>query len=900
MTAVVGRDRELAEITSFLELADGTPRTLLLEGEAGIGKSTLWRSGVDIARESGYRVLSCVAAKSESDLSFTTLRDLLGDAFDDVADDLSPPQRHALGVALLLDEPVGPPPDTGTLGVAFVAALRALATRAPTVLAADDAQWLDAPSAKVISFALRRLQDGPIAALLARRVTEDLPLEPRPNALRVVRVEQLSVGALHRIVVDQLGAAYSRPVLRRLHETSGGNPFFALELARALERRGVRLLPGDDFPVPSSLDELVTDRLSALSPAGRRTVAAVALLARPTTSQVAVGPPLDEAVAAGILERDDDRLAFTHPLLAAAARTSLAPEETRAVHAELAQLATDETERARHRALAVGGSDEGAAAAAERAAQAASARGEHSTAASLLHLAISITPPDAVDSERRRSFELAQELVPLGERTDALALLEWLTTELPPGGDRSDALLALGLLRDDDCALGVDLIKQALVEADSDSRRATAHSGLSAMTLQLGEIAAAREHARKAVELGSDAGFVAQALAHEILLDTLAGSPVSDERIEQALKLDERLTSALAYPVPLAVALLRMYADRHDEARRLLRTTLELLEGRGESTLSPRLHLAELEIRAGRYSDAAREAAEALSNAEQRADDTGVHAALYAAALVDAHLGRHEQGRTAAEQATSLAHAAGDWIFESQALAVLGFLELSLGRPAEAVTILEPLAHRLVDAGLGDPSVWVGALPNALEALIAIGELERARPLLVTLEAQGAALPGPWTRARAARAAGLLAEAEGRGEEAVAALERALAEAEIPFERGRTLLALGTVQRRRRHRRVARERLEEAKRVFDNLDAALWAAQARTELARIGGRTRSPTELTAGEQRIAELVAEGKTNKEVAAILVVTDRTVESALTQIYRKLDVRSRTELARKLTSV
>jgi AAA ATPase domain len=329
VTAVVGRDRELAEITSFLELADDAPRNLLLEGEAGIGKSTLWRSGVDLAREHGYRVLSCTAARSEAELSFTALRDLLGDVFDDVAGELSRPQRQALAVALLLEQPGGSPPDTGVLGVAFLGALRMLAARSATVLAVDDVQWLDAPSGAVISFALRRLADDSLAVLLARRGTQSSTLELKPDEVELVQVEPLSIGALHRVIVDQLGAAYSRPVLHRLHETSGGNPFFALELARALERRGERLHAGEDFPVPSSLEELVSDRLAALSPAARRTVAAAGLLSRPTTSGVGLGAALDEAVAAGILERDDGRLSFTHPLLAAAARTFLTPEEMR-------------------------------------------------------------------------------------------------------------------------------------------------------------------------------------------------------------------------------------------------------------------------------------------------------------------------------------------------------------------------------------------------------------------------------------------------------------------------------------------------------------------------------------------------------------------------------------------
>jgi DNA-binding CsgD family transcriptional regulator len=897
MTAVVGRDRELAEIASFLDLAGEAPRVLVLEGEAGIGKSTLWRSGIGIARERGYRVLSAAAARSEIELSFTGLRDLLVETFDDIADELSRPQRHALAVVLLREEPEGPPPDAGVLGVAFLAVLRALAARKHTLLALDDVQWLDAPSATVIAFGLRRLGDDSISVLLARRGTEGSTLGLEPAALQAVRIAPLSIGALHRVIVDQLGTSYSRPTLRRLHETSGGNPFFALELARALERRGRGLLSDEDFPMPSSLEELVRDRLSALSPAARHTVAAAGLLARPTTAELGIGPPVNEAIAASVLERHNGGLAFTHPLLAAAARSSLTPEQTRGIHAELAAVVTDDRERARHRALAADGPDEALAEAAERAAAEAGTRGEHSTAVSLLRLAVSITPTEALESERRRVFKLAQELVALGEARDARALLERLASQLQPGGERSEVLVALAMLGGNDLASPLDFASQALREADSDSRTAGAHAGLATVLLQRGQMAAARKHAHLAVELGSEPRFLAEALAREILVDTLAGAPVAEEVVRQAMRLNERLASTLAHPLPLALGLVHMYADEHDEARRFFLSALELFDQHGVTTGAPRLHLAELEVRAGRYEEAERHAAEALREAEHWGLDAALATGLYATALVGVHRG-DEETRRAAERGLALARSAGDWMFECQHLAVLGLLELSLGRPTDAAAILEPLAHRLVDAGLEDPSVWVGALPNAVEALIAIGELERARPLLATLEAQGAATPRPWIRARAARAAGLFAAAEHRNDDAAAAFERALAEAEIPLERARTLLALGTLRRRTKQRRLARETLVQAEQIFEELGAHLWSKQTRAELARIGGRTATGTELTPSERRIAELVAEGRTNKEVAATLFVAERTVESALTQIYRKLDVRSRTELARKLT--
>jgi DNA-binding NarL/FixJ family response regulator len=275
-------------------------------------------------------------------------------------------------------------------------------------------------------------------------------------------------------------------------------------------------------------------------------------------------------------------------------------------------------------------------------------------------------------------------------------------------------------------------------------------------------------------------------------------------------------------------------------------------------------------------------------------------ALLYANALLDAHLGHVEDAREAAERGIALSESCGDEVFRLQNLAVLGFLELSVGDAAGADRILRPLAARLASSGWREPSIS-GELPNAIEALVELGELGEARRLLADLQDRVSRIESPWGEASAARCEGLILAAEGDLEAALAAYARALRVHERlpqPFDLGRTLLAQGATQRRARQRRVARETLERALAIFDELGATLWAGKARSELGRVGGRGPAGDELTPTERRIAELVAEGKTNKEVAAILVVADRTVESALTQIYRKLEVRSRTELAGKLT--
>lgn len=236
------------------------------------------------------------------------------------------------------------------------------------------------------------------------------------------------------------------------------------------------------------------------------------------------------------------------------------------------------------------------------------------------------------------------------------------------------------------------------------------------------------------------------------------------------------------------------------------------------------------------------------------------------------------------------------------AVSALGFIELTLGNHTEAHRLLGPLCAELIAAGVQEPGE-MRCLPDEIEALVALGRLDEADELLTPLEDWARRLERPSALAAAGRCRGLLLAADDDLTGALAALDDAVARYEgvpLPFEHGRTLLALGTVQRRMRRRKAARETLTGALEVFDGLGAALCAEQTRAELARIGGRSAGSGELTLAEERVAALVAEGKSNKEVAAALVLSVHTVEAALTSIYRKLDVHSRTEMARKLAKI
>ena len=268
------------------------------------------------------------------------------------------------------------------------------------------------------------------------------------------------------------------------------------------------------------------------------------------------------------------------------------------------------------------------------------------------------------------------------------------------------------------------------------------------------------------------------------------------------------------------------------------------------------------------------------------------------AAVIAAHRGRVDAARAAAQGAIDRAEAQQIRVAQSGHGWVLGFVELSLGDAAAALPFLRR-SYELRDDFLLEPGTRL-ELGDLLETLIAVGELEEADEVLATWHERAAALDRAWTLAILARCRGLLLAARGDLDGAVVSFELALAEharSTDPFHRARTLLALGRTQRRAKRRSDARTSLREALAEFERLDAPLWAEQTRGELRRIGGRAPSNGELTEAERRIAALVAEGRTNKEVAAALFLAERTVASHLTRVYAKLGVRSRSELTLKL---
>jgi DNA-binding CsgD family transcriptional regulator len=909
---IVGRDEELRSLSAFLDRTAEAPMGLVLEGDAGIGKSTLWLAGVEAARERGFRVLSSRPAEAEQGLSHAGLGDLLEDVLAIVAPALSAPRRRALEVALLVEQSAGRTVDPRTLGVAVRNALEVLAAKGPVVLAVDDVQWLDLSSASALAFAVRRLGNEPVLVLLARRVgerTEPSELERALDAERVERlpVGPLSLGALHRLVRSRLGRTLGRATLLQVYETSGGNPFFALELARALERLPQPPAAGEPLPVPEQLDTLLARRLADLPPRTVEVLRVAGALARPTLGLVEaaagndLGTALRPAIEAELVRLDGDRLHFAHPLFPLAVASQLTPDERCELHGRLAAVVDDIEQRARHLALATDGPDAEVGAALEAAAEAAAVHGGWAAAAELYELAAARTPRGAREGSRRqlRASGIWDEV---GDDARALRLVEPLAPELPPGPERARALMLLSHLLGD-YAEGVKLGEEALLQPGlDDALSAEIHDEQANTYGLLLELASARSHAAAAVahaEKTGESALLARALAFYLDLEHCAGNPVSDDLVRRSLALERDAGERPYFHSPTWVEADRLFrAGWLDEARRFYQEYRRRAQEYGVDAFDAQVafRLVLLECQAGRLDEADRLASEYSGFFGE--ESGGRHLGLDAAGVVGAYAGRSEEARALFAEGAELAARQHDEWFRMSNLAGLAFVDLSLGDARAALDRLLPLVDRLEEKGFRHPG-FPPVLPDATEAAIAVGELETADALVDRLERQASELDEPWPLAVAARSRALVAAATGDFEASFVAFACALAEharVPLPFERARTLLALGAAQRRAMRRGEARASLQQALRIFQELGTPVWAEKAHAELSRVGGRRRAEG-LTPAERRVADLVAEGRTNSEVAAVLFLSERTVATHLTHVYAKLGVRSRTELAHRL---
>ena len=911
---LVGREAELARLDEFLDSERPSARTLVLAGGPGFGKTSLWETGVESARRRGAVTLVARPSESETQLLFAALSDLLEPVDGAVFAALPAPQRLALEVATLRSSPSDRPPEARAIAAGFLGVLRELASREPLVVAVDDVQWLDAASAGALRFAQRRLDGEAIAFLLTER-TGAGTVRPAGDGMERVEVGGLSMGATRLLLAERLGFHAPRMLVRRIFESTGGNPLFALELARSLRATDHHLRPDQPLAVPSELGALLGRRLSKLPEAARAAALGAALASGPSTGLIEAllgaeaAAALGALVEAGVVEIHGERIRFTHPLLASTVTAAALPGQRRGMQRELAGLVDDPVTSASHLARAVVEPDAEVAAILEQAAVLARARGGWDTATDLLERSRDLTPSQYDADRSRRAIAAAEHHAHSGDRARARELIEALLLEDLPRSHRANALRLLAEIsaQDENFAESIDVYEQALGCVEDPSLEAAIELGLAYVSSSSWRLADAAAHGYRALEIldtrDEDIALKAVALATCAMVDWQLGRGVALDQLERALVLeDHQVVMPLPSKPSTVVALLDLYIGNHEQARERLTAVWTRAADQGdEGDLAFILvWFSWLETRSGNLETAASLAEHAETAAALTGSESMRAHALAQRALVHAHEGDAARAREASAQALAAGERVDFLLPRLWVCATLALLEISVGNAEAAWQACEEMTAPFEANGIAEP-ILPFFLPDAIEALIALGRLDRAEHLVSELERRGRELDRAWALAIGARCRGLLLAALGDLAGSEGALAGALAHHErldMPFELARTLLAKGIVERRAKRRAGARASLAEALATFEQMGARLWAERARDELSRVSGRRSGRSgELTPSEQRVVERAAEGLSNKEIAEELFVSVHTVETHLSHAYVKLGVRSRSQLARKL---
>jgi DNA-binding CsgD family transcriptional regulator len=942
---LIGRGAEVAEIGAFLAATAGAPAALVIVGDVGIGKTTVWKHAVRLAART-HRVLSCRPARAEAPLAFSALDDLFGGVLEEILPGLPQARRQALELALH-GGPATPPPggqhpggqhpggqhpggqhpggqhpglEPRVLARAVLDGLRILSSDAPVLLAVDDAQWLDGPSAGALEFCFRRLDQAAVSILLTLRGEDPvfpLGLEQAlsPARLACAQLGGLSPGAIGAILRARLGVTFPRSTQRRLYEACGGNPLYTLESGRALLDRGGACTAGEPIPIPAGISDLVRPRLRGLSPDALRVGRLIAASADPREHVIRAAhgdqdswTAMDQVIEDGLIRRDSDALRFTHPLFGPVLYAEMTMSERRDVHRRLAASAGDVEERAWHLALGAEGPSREIAALLDSAARHAAARGAPEAAAVLAEQAMRMTPARPSQDGPARILRAADYHFRAGEIGRSRDLVESALTGCPAGAGRAALLIRQAAIcyHQSGWTRAEPLLGQAALEAAGDPElRAHAEGELAQARLAACDLPGASRWAGRALRSAEQAGrprLLAHSLARLAAVEFLQVGTVRADLLGRAGQLDagdaDEPVEYLALSGPALVSgVILKWADQLDQARQSFTGCYRRTLDRGDDASLPFLlsHLSELECWAGNWDAAAEYAREGCTVASESHQQAMRCAPLYSLALVRAHQGHADEARDLAAEALTLCERTGNARLRSSVRAVLGFLALSLGDYPAADEHLGRLAS---GPGPDQPGV-VRFLPDEIEALAALGQTGLAEAHASWLHARGTALDRPWALATAARCRAHLAGMAGDHEGARSACAAALAAHErlpMPFELGRTLLIKGITERRARRKSAAGESIGQALAIFERLGAGLWAAKARRELAAIAPRPPAGG-LTQTQHRVAALIARGQTNREIAAAMFVTVNTVQTHIRHIFQKLGVRSRTELAAML---
>ena len=882
---LVGREPEVERIRQLVRSTDSGARFVVIHGEAGIGKTALWRWGVDQYRRAGHRVLVTRPSEEELHGPMTGLLDL----FEEVG--------TAPGT---LDAEA----DVFDRGRAVLRTLRDLSSDAPVVVAIDDLQWLDAISARALRYAARRLDREPVVVLATERVDADAPAE---IVLPSDRVEQVVLGplspeAIHH-VVRAVAGTISRPALERIGELSGGNPMYASALARSPE-----LLADPLGAVPSPtlrgalearLDDVPGPLLAVLRTAAALGPAPAEVLAR-ACQTAGAATLISDAVSEGLLVAGDDGVVrFTHPLLASVVLDGSNPLERRALHAHLADVVRDRDARARHLALSCGEPDAAVAAELESAAERVARRGAAAAAAELARHSLRVTPPDDTVAASRRALAGISYRAAAGETAGATALIDVLLDRHEPGPARVEAITQRVYL---DIDRGDEFLTRALEESGDDvvlrGRVLDLHGWLLGMY---------RGQLERGIELSREALAIAEQHEDPVLemlaagtLSTvalMAGRPIPG-LIERALSLAAVHEGPLLgrWP-PIFRARQCLWAGHLAEARERFEVMREAFGRRGVEFQRPyRLsELAQVEVNAGNLDRAIELADDALEAAFDASNPQASAWVRYPAGLARAHLGDEVR---AADDAAELRAWGADHDQPPRMLMaahILGLIALGRGDATAAAEELSAALALATTLGYRHPG-YMALLPDAIEARALASDVAGSEQLADELDLQAAALDAPWVDAAARRGRGLVALAKGDPEAADALADAAAAFDALGYrlDAARTVLLNGRALRRAGRRNDATAVLADARARFAGMAAKPWGAQAVAELERVAP-ARLAGELTPTEDRIADLVALGRRNREIAGELFMSVATVEAHLTRIYRKLGVRTRTELSR-----
>ena len=911
---IVGRSAEERAIDEFLTSAHSQPSALVIEGEAGIGKSTLWWAGLDRARGNGFRVLAARAAQPETVNAFATIGDLLAEVESSHVTRIPDLQQRAVDRVLMGAADEGPDTDQWVIAAAFTSVVEALAVTTPALIAVDDVQWLDSSSRTVLAYAMRRVKSR-IGILVTERVGREDAIATSwlqlatAGEVRRERVSPLSLGGLHTLIEDRFGHSFPRPTMTRIAEVSGGNPLYALELAREMDAD-----PTSGHQVfPRTLAGLVQLRIERLDESALDVLTAASCVPNPTVDLLAsvTGKTIEQIIGllegpeiAGIVLIDGNRIGFTHPVLARGVYSNAAPARRRHWHRAWSRVVREPESEARHLALAATASDPDTLRALDEAAASVKARGAPAAAAELLDLAIGL----GGDTPLRR-YAAAEYHLRSGDAARAQAVLKPAIAQMPPGSLRALTLYgyAVIIMHTEGYSQAAEVLSEAINDAlGTPAVLVQVRMMLAFALINDGVYEPALHQARLALDEAEDAAdsvLISQALAVWGLVSFNCGLGYDEAVLRRALELeDHEGDTPIAFRATAIHALLMAWTGRLEESAAALEVVgSELVQRGGEiEMLFVTYNSALVNVWWGRYEAAGRYAEDTMQRAEQIGGAAMRATGQAVRGWVSVHAGRAQPARDDLTGAIDAAQRFGSssWWFE---LAVMGLgrLEVSLDRHAAALEVLAPLlavADRL-------PTIEISKaeyLPDVIEAMIVMSRLEEAKALIDRLDATGRELDRAWMLAVAGRCRGMWLASTGDVDAAVEVVQRALVHHQrlpMPLELARTQLVLGQLQRRRRQKQVATQALNDALRIFEQLGNPLWVERAHAELVRTTMSGSRAVDLTPTERRVADLAAEGLSNRDVAASLYISAKTVEAHLSRIYRKLGIRSRAELGRRI---